>query len=230
MSDRTAIALSFRKALRACTTCELSAGCNGPVPWRGDMQPTYAVLGEAPGKTEDKEGQPFVGDSGHILEHWLKKVGFNPKDMAFLNSVQCLPHGTPKPEHVDACGPWLRGQLEFIRPKVLITVGVVAFEALRRTKWPKLRDVHGKPMVHPVYDFRVFSTWHPAAYLRGRNVAYEQKILADLEKVKGWDGLGLDECYIDKCGGEIYNYDPWKIGLCHRHSVRQGILFPEDVG
>lgn len=221
--------LSFRRNLKACTSCPLHTVGNGPIPWRGDVHPEYAVMGEAPGRTEDAKGQPFVGDSGAILNHWLKQTGFVPEEMAFLNAVQCYPKGTPTIDHVKACRGWMNGQLEFIRPRVLITVGVTAYRALVNDKWPELKHVHGKPMVHPVYDFRVFATYHPSAYLHGRNVTYEKKILADLEKVKNWNGLGLDECWIEKCGGELYNYDEWKRGFCQRHAMRQGLLFPEDA-
>lgn len=233
MVDLSAV-VTFRQHLRSCTACPLHAQCNGPIPWRGDLNPEFAVLGEAPGKTEDARNEPFVGDTGNILSHWLKVKGFDPKAMTYMNAVQCRPvRPNPKPTAAEmkACRGWMHGQLEFIRPKVLITLGVTAFESLIGGRWPELKLVHGKPLMHPTYGCWVWPTYHPSAYLRGRNKTYETKILNDLERLRIWwtnqEG-GLDICYI--CGDELYRYSDWAVGLCYRHSMRAGVLFPEDVG
>lgn len=228
MADPSLI-LSFRNNLRSCTKCELSAKCNGPVPWSGDLNPRYAVLGEAPGRTEDREGVPFVGDSGAILRHWLREVGIDPKTVSFLNSVACYPHGTPTSEHMAACRPWMHGQLEFIRPEILIVMGNIAFNQLRGTSKPKLMNLHGKPLRHPVYGFWCWFTYHPAAYLRGKSKKYEKLIRDDLRKLVEWDGAPLDRCYVGECGEELYRFDEWGLGRCKRHATFQGQLFPEDV-
>lgn len=233
MTTRLDLALEFRQHLRECVACELSAECNGPVPWRGDMQPEFAVMGEAPGKTEDLRGEPFTGDTGAILTHWLRQAGFDPRAMSYMNAVQCYPKrtNTPTTANVRACRGWMNGQLEFIRPKVLITLGVTAWTALRGEKEPTLKVIHGKPVMHPVYGFWIWPTYHPAAYLRGRNATYEKKITDDLARLRQWwDGQegGLDICYV--CGDELYRYDDWATGLCYRHSMKAGILFAEDVG
>lgn len=220
--------LSFRQSLRDCRKCDISSNTGGPIPFSGDVNPHYAILGEAPGRTEATRGQPFVGDSGAILRHWLKQVNIDPQEVVFLNSVACYPARTPTPQEMTNCRPWTRGQLEFIRPQVLITLGNVAFNQLWHPHtWPKLMALHGKPLHHPVYDFKVFSTYHPAAYLRGRSKKYEKLITEDLATIAKSDGRPLEECYV--CGDDLYRYDERGIGLCERHAQRQGQLFPEEM-
>lgn len=232
MTDLSLV-LDFRRHLKECTRCPISSNTGGPIPWSGDVNPTYAIMGEAPGRTEAQYGKPFVGDSGNILRHWLRQVGIDPSAIAYLNSCACWPSRnppTPTREELTNCRPWVNGQLEFIRPKILITLGVVAFNQLRYpATWPKLAMMHGKPYKHPVYDFWIFSSYHPASYLRGRSKKYEKLITEDLAAIANWDGLSVDECYA--CGDEVYNYDEeWKFPLCYRHSMKAGILFPEDIG
>ena len=76
----------------SCTRCELHKGCTGPVPMRG--QPgNVAMVGEAPGETEDRDGRPFVGPAGKLLQDTLDEFNFPP--MGVLNTVSCFPHRTP---------------------------------------------------------------------------------------------------------------------------------------
>lgn len=224
--------LSFRNNLRSCTRCPISSNQGGPIPWSGDPHPTYAILGEAPGRTEAYTGEPFVGDSGNILRHWLKQVGIDARKVAFANSVCCWPNrnpATPSAEEMSNCRPWTNGQLEIIRPKILITMGVVAFKQIRQVKWPALKDIHGIPYRHPVHGYTIVSTYHPASYLRGKNKRYEEKITTDLATAASWDGHYPEECCM--CGDAFYRYDPdWALAFCERHSARQGLLFPEDIG
>lgn len=227
------LVLDFRRHLRECQRCELHTNTGGPIPFTGDLNPTYAILGEAPGRTEAERGQCFVGDSGAILKHWLKLVDINVHDVTFLNSAACYPGSinTPKQPHLDACRGWVHGQLEFIRPKILITLGVIAFNTARHPyHWPELKLLHGKPLFYPRLGIPWFATYHPASYLRGRNKSYEEKIVNCLRAVKEWDGSYPEVCAI--CGDEFYRYDPDGYGyaVCYRHAARQRALFPEDVG
>lgn len=235
MTDLSLV-LDFRNSLKSCTACSLSEIATVPVPWSGDINPTYAIIGMNPGKTEDSHGKPFVGDSGNILRHWLKITGHDSDSMVFMNAVSCYSRGVdPTPQQVAACRPWLHGQLEFVRPKVVITMGVLAYEALTQLRWPKLQHVHGRPLRHPLYGFMLIPTYHPAAYLRGRNKTYEDKIVADLTAARYWwereqagEVWPSDECYV--CGDGFYRHDDWAVPLCWRHAHKQGLLFPEDIG
>lgn len=231
MTDVSAI-LSLRRSLRACDRCPIHANTGGPIPFSGDTSPTYAVLGEAPGRTEAQRGLPFVGDSGAILRHWLKGVGIDPDTVTYLNSVACWPNrspATPTDVELRNCRPWVNGQLEAIRPQVLITMGIIAYSQIREgVRWPKLANVYGQPWFHPRYHFTVFSTYHPASYLRGRNKTYEKKILNTLKSVAKWDGRYVESCIIRECDRELYRYAEDGMGFCEVHAQRQGILWPED--
>lgn len=235
MTD-TSTVLSFRASLRKCQTCELHEGCTAPVPWFGDTFAEICIVGEAPGRTEDREGRPFVGPAGARLRHYMKEVGIDIDDVAYTNAVQCFPDGTPTEEHVDVCNNWMRGQVAFIKPRFVISVGKVAFSAIRRKKWPELVNLHGRPMFWenppaPAKPEAYWATYHPSAALRPGGKKYEKLILEDLAKFVAWrdGGRPLDNmCYINKCAGEVYRYDGWGIGYCDRHSARQGMLWPED--
>lgn len=225
--------LEFRTHLRQCSDCELHKVGNGPVPWSGDPDCEFAIMAEAPGRTEDREGKPLVGDTGAILRHWLKQTGFDVTEMALFNAVSCWPDGTPTKQHMAACRGWANGQLEVIHPKVLITLGRVAFEQVRGgLRYPELKLLHGKPMRHPTYGTIIWPSYHPAAYLRGRNKTYETKIVNDLIGLRDWwaryTGGESWPTTCAVCGDDFYNWDEWSIPFCLRHSRRQGILFPED--
>lgn len=223
--------LSFRESMRQCVKCPISANTGGPIPFNGPLNPQYAILGEAPGRTEANGGEPFIGDSGAILRHWLKQAGVDPSTVTFLNSVACWPSrnpATPTHSEIANCRPWVHGQLEIIRPQVLLTMGVIAFNQIHHPHtWPKLQNLHGKPTFYPRLGTTIFSTYHPAAYLRGRSKKYEKLIVEDIAAMAIWDGGALETCYV--CDDELYRFCERGIGLCYRHAQRQGILFPEDV-
>lgn len=230
------VVLSYRNSLRSCTRCPLHQSCTAPVPWYGDIGSDIAIIGEAPGQQEDKHGAPFVGSAGILLKYALKGAGIDPATIAYTNSVQCYPHGTPEPWAIDACNVWMRGQIAFVRPRYVITVGVIALDAVRGTNWPKLREIHGKPLYwdNPPppagRDGRivVWPTYHPAAALRRRS--YKRLIEDDLAAFVKWrtDGeLWPEECCV--CGDELHRYDAWGQAFCERHAMRQGLLFPEVV-
>lgn len=236
MTD-TALLLSFRNNLRACTSCELRTKATAPVPWRGSVGSDIAVVGEAPGRSEDKEGRPFIGDAGILLQYLLKEADLPYDDIAFLNACQCYPGDLHNPtlSHINACRPWMRGQIAFIAPRFVITVGVTALRSVRNLTWPKLERLHGKPLhwegpPAPAGPITIWPTYHPASALPGRSPKYKKIILGDLRAFRKWvaDGEAWPEtCYI--CGEEVYRYDSWGIALCERHSQRQGLLWPEDV-
>lgn len=230
------IAFDFRQSLRACTRCDLHEGCIAPVPWAGGQDVEFAVVGEAPGASEAKAGEPFIGPSGVRLKYLLRKVGIDPSKAAFLNAVQCWPKRGLNPNsdryYVDTCRSWMRGQISFIRPKYVITVGVVAYYSVTGRTWPKLREMHGKPLFWnnppvPAKPAAVWCTYHPSAALRSKK--YQDIIERDLIAFKEWREGGEvwpESCYV--CGEELYRYDGQGVGLCERHSLRQGLLWEEE--
>ncbi len=187
---RTAAAAPDWAALAAaatpCTACpELAATRQhvvvGDPPVRGRAR--FALIGEAPGATEDGTGRPFIGKSGQLLDLLLGEAGLDRAEAAVLNVVKCRPPGnrTPRTPEVARCSGWLRRQLELLDPPVVVALG------LSSAKWflgPKtvLAEARGRP--HDVGGRAVWATYHPSAAIRfGPNGAPRAGLLADLTSV-----------------------------------------------
>src|SRR5688500_1560498 len=171
---------------RPCVACpELAATRQhvvvGDVPVTG--RPRFALVGEAPGATEDDTGRPFVGKSGALLDQMLAEAGLSRGEAAVLNIVKCRPpaNRTPKAPEVARCSGWLRRQLELLDPPVVVALGLSA------AKWflgPRtvLAQVRARP--HEVGGRAVWATYHPSAAIRfGPNGAPRAGLLADLTAV-----------------------------------------------
>lgn len=173
---------------RSCLACpELAASRQHVVV--GDVpagRPLFALVGEAPGATEDETGRPFVGKSGALLDLLLAEAGLDRSAGAVLNVVKCRPPGnrTPKSFEVARCSGWLRRQLALLDPPVVVALG------LSSAKWflgPRtvLADVRGRP--HQVDGRSVWATYHPSAAIRfGPNGAPRAGLAADLAAVAAW--------------------------------------------
>lgn len=148
-----------------CLKCPLGETRNRFVFGVGNPDATLMLIGEAPGADEDRLGEPFVGRAGKLLDRILEAIDFAREQVYIANILKCRPPGNrdPQPAEVDACEPYLRRQLELIRPVVICALGRVAAQTLLKTKAPlgKLRGgVHhyeGRPLL---------VTYHPAALLR----------------------------------------------------------------
>ncbi len=179
---------SLAAVARSCVACpELAASRQhvvvGDVPITG--RPRFALVGEAPGATEDETGRPFVGRSGVLLDQLLDEAGLDRAQAAVLNVVKCRPPGnrTPKAPEVARCSGWLRRQLELLDPPVVVALGLSA------AKWflgPRtvLAQVRARP--HEIDGRAVWATYHPSAAIRfGPNGAPRAGLLADLTAVAG---------------------------------------------
>lgn len=245
MTDHSAaVMLEFRNNLRACERCDLRKTATTPVPWSGDIHPDILIIGEAPGETEDKEGEPFIGSAGNMLRAKLKESGLQRvATMAFANSCNCYPARGLSPTkdipYIDACNGWLKGQIALIQPQYIVSVGQVAFRAIRgRQLWPDLQLLHGKPLFwstlkdlpYPSKPVPWWPTYHPSAALRSGK--YKKILLDDLTAFKKWVDDGEPwptDCYV--CGDGFYDFDPdgWGLALCSRHHARQLELFDAAV-
>lgn len=156
----------------SCTQCELHANCTAPVPMRGEPG-VVAMIGEAPGETEDTEGRPFIGPAGRLLQATLDEFNFPP--MGVLNTVSCLPHRTPNWDEVHACEPNKWAQIEYFDPKFVLLLGKVALKGMR----PELDLRRGRGRPFRIRGRICFATYHPAAALR--NSTYEAGMRSDLE-------------------------------------------------
>ncbi|GAB3359294.1 uracil-DNA glycosylase [Modestobacter lapidis] len=155
----------------------------GDVPVSG--RPLVALVGEAPGATEDETGRPFVGRSGALLDQLLAAAGLDRAETAVLNVVKCRPPGnrTPKAPEVARCSGWLHRQLDLLDPPAVVALGLSA------AKWflgPRtvLGQVRGRP--HDVGGRALWVTYHPSAAIRfGPNGAPRAALAEDLAAVVG---------------------------------------------
>lgn len=156
------------EVVSACVKCPLCQGRTKTVPGEGNPRATLMVVGEGPGENEDLSGRPFVGRAGELLDKILESIE-TPRETVFIaNVVKCRPprNRAPLPDERDTCMPYLRRQIELVRPKVLLALGGTAAEALLGMKRP-LGDLRLK--VHRWSDIPLVVTYHPAALLRNPN-------------------------------------------------------------
>lgn len=174
--------LSEMKArAQSCTACKLHCGRTNVVWGEGNAnEPKVAFVGEGPGLNEDKEGRPFVGRAGELLNKMIARMGLKREDLYICNVVCCRPpeNRVPEPEEVTACQPFLFGQLRLIRPQTIITLGATATSTLLRKTKP-LGEMRGK--WHKWETIPVRPTFHPAYLLR--NPKERATTLVDLEAV-----------------------------------------------
>lgn len=230
--QRAAGAVAVRRAIQSCSRCELRLEASAPIPWSGPLSPLYAVLGEAPGRTEDKESRPFVGPAGRLLHGILRDNGIDPEQTTFLNSANCYPSKskTPTKEHVAACRVHLAGQLAAIVPTNLIVVGTVALAALIGDRMT-MKKVRGRPFwLERLAPFAPFTrpvnclpTYHPSAALRSSS--YRVKIEDDIKRYARWvkdRETFPSDCY--QCGKEVESWDDLGVAWCADHQGKQGVL------
>ncbi|RMF95013.1 MAG: uracil-DNA glycosylase [Gammaproteobacteria bacterium] len=167
--------------VRHCTRCALAASRTQTVFGVGNRDADWMVIGEAPGAEEDRQGEPFVGRAGQLLNQMLRAVGQSREQVYIANILKCRPPNNrdPKPEEIAACRDYLQRQIELVSPQLLLAVGRIAAQALLQTDAPvgRLRGrVHrlapgGLPLV---------VTYHPAYLLR-----------SPAQKRKAWEDLRL---------------------------------------
>ncbi len=150
-----------------CTLCRLSEGRTQVVFGMGDEAADLMFIGEGPGEQEDRQGLPFVGRSGQLLDRLLlEELGITRERVYIANVVKCRPPGNrdPKPDEIEACRPYLRQQLDLIRPAVVVSLGRFAAQWLLETT-DGITRLRGRsyPFAHGV----LIPTLHPAAALRG---------------------------------------------------------------
>jgi DNA polymerase len=171
----------LRETVRGCNKCELRAGCTQTVFGVGNTEASLLVIGEAPGADEDRQGEPFVGRAGQLLNAMLLAMGFKREAVFIANIVKCRPpdNRDPKPEEALSCQPYLQRQIDLIEPDAILAVGRIAAQNLLKTDITvgKLRG-----RVHAFGERRIplVVTYHPAYLLRSPE-----------QKAKSWQDLQL---------------------------------------
>jgi uracil-DNA glycosylase len=168
-----------------CTKCRLSGGRTQVVYGTGNAEADLMFIGEGPGYYEDKQGEPFVGAAGQLLNRMLEEIGVRRADVYIANVIKCRPPGNrdPLPEEVDACTPWLREQIALIEPRVIVTLGNFATRFML-DKPVSISRVRGQRF--PLEGRTVIPTFHPAAILRGGGEASTQMaaLRSDFQEIK----------------------------------------------
>jgi uracil-DNA glycosylase len=167
---------SLRKAAADCRGCHLYAPATQTVFGEGRKRAELMLVGEIPGDREDRAGRVFVGPAGRELDKALEAVGIARADAYITNVVKHFKfeergkrriHQKPKKGEIDACMPWLRAELDVVRPTALVLLGATAGKALLGSSF-RLGEARGRPIESELAPF-VTATIHPSAILRARD-------------------------------------------------------------
>ena len=177
---------ALRETVAACTACKLCESRSQTVFGVGSTRAHWMIVGEAPGEQEDRQGEPFVGKSGQLLDNMLRAVGLTrgedatPEHQVYIaNTLKCRPPGNrnPLPDELAKCEAFLIRQVELLQPKIILAMGAFAVQSLLRSTEPvgKLRG-----RVHRYQGVPLVVTYHPAYLLRSPQ-----------DKAKAWEDLCL---------------------------------------
>jgi uracil-DNA glycosylase len=187
---------ALRAAAAGCTACHLYRDATQTVFGEGSAAAEVMLVGEQPGDGEDREGRPFVGPAGRVLDQALTEAGID-RDLAFVTNVvkhfkferrgKLRIHKKPNAEEVHACFPWLEAELAVVQPRVLVLLGATAAQALLGSSFRVSRQ-RGE-FLDSTLAPRVLATVHPSSILRApdeeaRALAYKG-LVADLTVVAG---------------------------------------------
>ncbi|MEJ2194820.1 MAG: uracil-DNA glycosylase [Ignavibacteriaceae bacterium] len=178
---RTSTLAQLEKLICNCTSCILHEGRNKFVFGSGNPNAEVMVIGEGPGAEEDKQGLPFVGRAGKLLTDVLKAINFSREEVYIANVVKCRPPGnrTPLPGEMDTCLPYLKKQIELIKPKLILCLGLTAARGILK-KRDSLTNMRGK--VFEFENIKVMVTYHTAALLR--NPHWKRGCWEDVQKFR----------------------------------------------
>lgn len=175
---------TLRNKVNSCTACDLHASRTQTVFGVGDETARLMIVGEAPGAEEDRQGEPFVGRAGQLLNAMLQAVGLARNTVYMANVLKCRPPGNrnPNAEEVSACQSFLLQQLSLIKPKLMLAVGGIAAHSLLDTDEAVGRL---RKRVHYYGEARtpLLVTYHPAYLLR--RPEEKAKAWQDLQKLHG---------------------------------------------
>lgn len=157
----------------SCRRCPLWKRATATVFGEGPVPAEVMLVGEEPGDVEDREGHPFVGPAGRLLDHVLEEIGW-PRDHVYLtNAVKHFKweasgnrrlHKKPSRDEIDACEPWLTSEIEFVSPRLLVLLGATAAQSRLGSSFRVSRQ-RGKPVDSDLAEF-VVATVHPSSVLR----------------------------------------------------------------
>ena len=187
---------ALREAVAGCEACGLCRSRRNTVFGVGHEQAQWMIIGEAPGEQEDRQGEPFVGKAGQLLDNMLRAVGLTrdeavPEQQVYIaNVLKCRPpmNRNPEPQEVAQCEPFLKRQVELVAPKLILAMGRFAVQSILQTGEP-IGRLRGR--VHAYQGVPVVVTYHPAYLLRN-----------PADKARSWDDLCLARAVL-RGGGPV---------------------------
>jgi DNA polymerase len=180
-AERAAALEQVAAEAAACVRCRLAEGRRTVVFARGNRDADLMFIGEGPGAEEDRQGLPFVGPAGQLLDRIIQALGMDRDEVYICNVVKCRPPGNrdPQPDEVAACRGFLTEQVRLVQPRLLVALGRVAAQTLLGTDAPVGR-MRGE--WHQVFGVPLRVTYHPAAILR--NAALKRPTWDDMQVVR----------------------------------------------
>lgn len=157
--------------IKDCQRCELANNRTKLVFGSGNPNSKIMLIGEAPGFNEDREGKPFVGNAGQLLDKILKAIQLSREQVYITNVVKCRPpqNRDPRPDECETCNFVLKRQLEIIKPQFILILGRIAASVLLNTE-ESIAKLRGK--IFEIFDAKAIVTYHPAALLRNPNLKH----------------------------------------------------------
>jgi uracil-DNA glycosylase len=170
MSKKAKLLDAIADEIRGHVPCgfDICEAATNLVPGEGNPDAAVVIVGEAPGASEDKQGRPFVGSAGRLLDTLLEDAGLERADVFITNVVKARPPGNrdPKADEVEHHLPWLQAQLQIIEPQLIVPLGRHALG--RFAADVKISQVHGQVLEHD--GRRLFPMYHPAAALHNQSL------------------------------------------------------------
>ncbi|HJQ38307.1 MAG TPA: uracil-DNA glycosylase [Thermoanaerobaculia bacterium] len=186
LDDSTTPFDALRALAHDCTKCRLAGTRTNVVFGVGNPNADLMFIGEAPGRDEDLQGEPFVGRAGQLLTDIIKAMKLARDEVYIANVIKCRPpeNRNPEPDELDACRPFIRRQVELIQPKVIVTLGRFALQSLLEKSYG-IMATRGTWLEYN--GVKVMPTYHPAYLLR--NPAAKKDVWVDMKKVMAELGL-----------------------------------------
>ena len=185
-AERREQLIDLYREVSECRRCPLYAERTRAVFGAGNADAELMFIGEAPGAEEDRQGVPFVGRAGQLLNQMLEEIGMTREDVFIANVLKSRPPGNrdPQPEEIEACWPYLERQIQLIEPRVIATLGNFATKKITGSQTGITR-VRGTPQVHALAGRTVFvfPLLHPAAALRTPSLV--ETLREDFAKLPG---------------------------------------------
>ncbi|HKB80706.1 MAG TPA: uracil-DNA glycosylase [Thermoanaerobaculia bacterium] len=178
---------ALQRVAIACEQCRLAKTRTHVVYGVGNPRADLMFIGEAPGRDEDLQGEPFVGRAGQLLTDIIKAMKRTRDDVYIANVIKCRPpeNRNPEPDELDACRPYIRRQVELIAPKVIVTLGRFALQSLLERTY-SITAARGQWLEYN--GVKVMPTYHPAYLLR--NPAAKKDVWNDMKQVMDELGIG----------------------------------------